>query len=442
MLYSRKVLTVAILVLAVSVFAFSQEEEGGFDFGLNIGIGAETFEENDEQVTYQMLRVSPDIAIGKFGIGLELTFHYNFTPSDFREEDWVPGDAKVQDVLDVYLPKFAYVRYGFKGEPLFVKLGSIDDALLGNGFIMGGYDNTLFLPEKRIFGLSFDLDGALFNFPYFGVETFVGNLSRYDVMGFRPFFRPLAFTEIPVISDIQVGATVALDTKPGLYAEADPAYEETTVFVYGADLRVPILSKPAVSLVTFGDIAFLNVRDTQGMGGMVGFGGRLIGFLDYGAQLRILGDNFVPTYFDSAYDLFRYDKYKLIYDGAISDYLGWLAKLGFSFFDDALRFGATVEGPFRDFATGDPGNYLDWPHLYMEFVLAEGIVPNLSFEASWDKRLIREARDLIDPADAVIGTRLNYAIGAAVLSFIYQLSYDPDGGWDTKSGIESSIKLF
>ena len=210
MLKSVKVLAVAILVLCCSALAFAEEGEGGFDFGLNIGIGAETF----GGVTYQTLKLSPDIAIGKFGIGLELTLHYLFAPDfEVRQEDWVPtGD---DNILDVYLPKFKYVRYGFKGDPLYAKFGSIENGLLGNGFIMGGYDNTLFLPEKRIFGLTFDLDGALFNFPYVGIETFIGNLAQLDVMGFRTFIRPLAFTEIPIIHGLPVGGTVALARQPG-----------------------------------------------------------------------------------------------------------------------------------------------------------------------------------------------------------------------------------
>ena len=442
MLKSVKVLAVAILVLCCSALAFAEEGEGGFDFGLNIGIGAETF----GGVTYQTLKLSPDIAIGKFGIGLELTLHYLFAPDfEVRQEDWVPtGD---DNILDVYLPKFKYVRYGFKGDPLYAKFGSIENGLLGNGFIMGGYDNTLFLPEKRIFGLTFDLDGALFNFPYVGIETFIGNLAQFDVMGFRTFIRPLASTEIPVIKGLQVGGTVAFDRKPRLYIGNDSI---DPIILYGADLTLPILTKPALSLTTFADIAFLH--DTLGPGNtgkgeMFGFGGRLVGIILYGAQIRVLGEDFIPTYFDSAYDLFRAEKYDLVQAGGIDSYVGWLGSLGFALFDDALIFKATLDGPFSQPGGGDPNNYLDWPHLYTVFILGEGLIPNLTLEASWDKRSLGAQdgffRDLISAEDAVIGARVNYSIGAAVISLMYQLTYDPvSGGWETKSGIESAIQLF
>jgi hypothetical protein len=205
-------------------------------------------------------------------------------------------------------------------------------------------------------------------------------------------------------------------------------------------------------LALFGDIATMQIQGDadRGIGGMVGFGGRLIGFLNYGAQLRILGEDFIHSYFDYAYDLFRYEKYALLATDAVEKYNGWLAHLGFSFLDDALQFNATLDGDF--IAGGDPANYLDWPHLYAELILAEGVIPNLSFIASFDKRGIGadmeyEDRSFFDDVfgaeDSVIGARINYAIGAAVLTFVYQLSYDPaTGGWETKSGIESAIQLF
>jgi hypothetical protein len=55
-----QVLAVAILILFCSNLAFAQEEDGGFDFGLTIGIGAETFDGE----MWQTLKLSPDIAIG------------------------------------------------------------------------------------------------------------------------------------------------------------------------------------------------------------------------------------------------------------------------------------------------------------------------------------------------------------------------------------------
>ena len=437
------------LFAVVSIYAQEGEEaESPFHFGMSIGIGTSSFEEAGAttSTTYQKLSLSPDISIGKFGLGLDITLNYTFTgPPDgnsfyVRKEDWIPtGNATF---FDVYLPKFKYIRYGFKGEPLYAKLGSIDDATLGNGFIMGNYANTLFLPELRIMGLSFDLDGALFNFPVIGIETFTANLARFDVIGVRPYVRPLGLTEIPILKNLQIGGTLAVDTQPGLY-KGGASME--TVALYGADIRLPLLSSPAITLAIFGDLAFLHQVST---GGMVGFGGRLIGFLDYGAQIRILGNNFIPTYFDASYDLFRYEKYQIAKGGAtVPGYVGWLASLGTSFLEEALVLNVSVDGPFNQPAPGDTSNYLNYPHIYAIFLIKEGILPGISFDASYDKRLIRTFNDLIRPEDAVIKARINYRIGPAVISFVYKIRYEPDPNpgedpWVVTSGLESTIQLF
>jgi hypothetical protein len=446
----RKRMLVVLSVLALSLpFAVSAEEAGGgFDFGLTLGIGADTFyiPAVGGNVTYQKLTVSPDIAFGKWGIGLELTLHYTFTDEagvdPIRVEgDWIPDPALDQNYLDVYLPKFKYIRYGFKGDPLYAKLGSIEDGTLGNGFIMNNYDNTLFLPETRIFGLAFDLDGALFNFPYLGLETFVGNVARFDVIGARLFARPLAGTTIALLKDLQVGTTFATDTDPGLHVTGHPDLE--AVYLYGADLRQPILNSRAISLAAFSDVAVLGNQNS--VGGMVGFGGRIAGIILYGAQIRILGENFVPVYFDSTYDLFRAEKYNVATGVTQVDaYTGWLASLGFSLFGDLLVFNASLDGPFQQSGTG---NYLDWPHFYAQFLLGRGLVPNVSMELSYDKRNLGADegffQDLFSFAESVIQGRLNYSIGAAVLSLVYDIRWDPvKGEWVTHSGIETAIQLF
>ena len=232
-----------------------------------------------------------------------------------------------------------------------------------------------------------------------------------------------------------------MDTRPDLYVD-DMANPET-VAVYGGDFILPLISKPLLTLATFGDVASLH---GESLGSMVGFGGRLIKFLTYGAQVRFLGENFVPTYFDASYDLFRAEKFAIAKGAAGNPaFTGWLASLGTTFFDDTLVFRASLDGPFSK--PGPANNYLNYPHLYAIFLIAEGLVPHLSFDASYDKRLIRNFEDLIDPTDAVIRARANYHVGGAVISFIYNIRYVPDplpgeDEWEVTSGIEAGIQIF
>ena len=438
----RRYLAVVALAAIAVLPGFSQAPSGsGLDFGMGLGFGVATFADG----TWQSLSLTPDLAFGKFGIGLDVKLNYRFgdgagsTDFEVRADDWVPDSF--QDFLNIYLPKIAYIRWDEKGAPLYIKLGSIEDGSLGNGFIMGEYANNLFLPDDRHFGLAFDIDGALFKFPYVGFESFVGDLAELDVVGGRLFVRPLAWLGVPIVKNLQVGASFAMDVKPYLYdhpADTTPR----SVGVYGVDVRLPILSSKMVSLAAFGDIATI---DWETYGGMVGVGGRLIGFLTYGVQLRALGDGFIPTYFDATYDIMRGAKYDLVQAGGTGDLtIGWFASLGTSFLEDKIVFNVAVDAPFQ--FGPDAADVTQWPHLRGVFVVAG--VPALkgfSFDASYDKALITSFASLIDPTAAAIQARLNYQAGPAVLSFVYKLRYDvtatPDP-WVITSGLESTIALF
>lgn len=467
-----KLRTILVLLLAGSAFTVASAQEGeegdGLDpdFGLGMTIGAVSFpnpaydgtDDTDKTITYQSLGLTPDLSIGKFGLGLDLTLNYRFTGGDgndfeVRREDWVPTAETT--LLEIYLPKLRYVRWGMKGDPLFVLLGSVDNGVLGNGFIMGGYTNTQFLPTTRIFGMSLDVDGALFNFPYVGIETFVGNLAVFDLIGSRLYVRPLAGTEVPVIRNLQVGGTVVTDLKPFHYIEDDPEADvndfvppgssrsEASALIWGADVRQPILNTDIVSLATFGDY----VNQNGNHGGMIGAGGRFFRVMTYGAQLRFLGENFIPVYFDAAYDLFRHEKYAL-YAGVpgyeTDPYIGWFASAGFSLLDDQLVFTANVDGPFGEVESEDK---FKQPHLLTTFMLGEGILGGFSFEASYDKKGIEDFADIFSADDAVIGARVNYRIESATISLVYDLQYDPfpepdANPWVVTSKVETAISLF
>jgi hypothetical protein len=427
-------------------------------FGLGLGIGVQTFNEPQPtgSVTYQSLSLSPDLAFGKFGIGLAVTLNYRFGgPSnsfEIRLADWwpqSPDPVTFQTVAAIYLPKIAYLRWGQKGDPLFVKLGSIDDATLGNGFIVGNYANTLFLPGDRHFGLNFDMDGSLFSFPYVGLETIAGNLAVLDVIGGRLYVRPLVGTKIPILKNLEVGGTVAADREPDLYS-ATKNTPATPVVAFGGDVRLPVIFITNVfSLVTFGDVASTpKGASERAWGGMLGLGGKVFSFLTYGAQLRMLGDDFIPAYFDATYDLLRSVKYDLVRDTGFSDAsMGWMASLGTSFFEDKIAFKVSLDAPFVAPVTdpADPSAIVKNPHLRGTFTIGEGIIPGISMDASYDKKGITKWKDLIDPLNAAIQAKLNYKSGPAVLSFVYKVRYEPTAlpdPWVVTSGLESTIQLF
>jgi len=411
-----------------------------FRFTMALGIGIQNFTGPVEPGTYSSIGLAPDISFGKFGIGLDLTVNYNTNNGSLyvRRADWAVDSF--QDFLEVYLPKIAYIRYGVKDDPLFVELGSLNDATLGDGFIMGSYNNTLFMPDERHFGLLADLDGSLFNAPFFGFESVVGNLAQLDVMGGRVYVRPLVRTDVPILKEMELGFTAAVDTNP--FFDTLSVGNPSPIAVYGGDIRVPIVNrKNAFSLTAFTDVATIQ---SKSWGGMIGVGGRIITVFTYGLQLRALGEDFIPDYFGPTYDLLRDQQYMIVQTGGFSPaMLGWLATVGTSFLQDMFVFRVSLDGPFSPSPSTDP--LLRYPHLRGIVTLAEGLVPGVSFDFSYDKKALATLSDLVSAEDAAIQARLNFRTGPAVISFIYDIVFDPTQSphpWRVTSGLQSSIALF
>jgi len=448
----RKTIAAATILVLLSFSAFAQEsgDSGtGFKFQAGINLGTDVLPDPDGLggfSSWTRLGFQPDVSFGKIGIGLDITLRFKLSPAPGEDSvyggDWIPDyENNGKSFLDVYLPKFMYIRYGLRGDPLFVKLGSIQDLTLGDGFIVGDYANTRFLPEQRIFGLALDIDGSLFQFPWVGAQLVTGNLARFDVVGARLFARPLYGTGIPIMESMQVGLTAAADFQADLYNDVVQPLE--TVSMYGLDVFIPILGGKAFPLAAFSDF----VLQPEGRwGSMIGAGGRLFGFITYGAQLRVLGPGFIPMYFDANYDLYRSAKHDLMAVAPTGDtFTGWFASLGFSILEDKIAFKTSVDGPFAEKPVAPSDNPSDYPHLRAVATLGEGIVGGFSFDAVYEKYFLGKTgtffEDLVIPEDAVITAQINYHTGAAVLSLLYNLKYDGAGGYIVTSSIQSSIKF-
>lgn len=424
----------------------AETPSSSFAFSMGLGIGVQTFNGADDPGTWQSLSLTPDFSFGKLGVGLDVTLNYNFSGGSgnsfaIRRADWWPsGDVTLRSVAAVYLPKIAYVRWGLKGDPLFLKLGSFNDATLGDGFIMGDYNNRLFLPTERHFGLQADVDGVLFDFPYVGVETVIGNLAQMDVLGARFYVRPLVKTSIPVLSDLQVGVTAAVDTNPYFETASAATGSASPIGVFGAGLLLPLIyTKDVFSLVSFADAASIQAKT---WGTMVGVGGRIITIFTYGAQLRLLGPGFTPTYFGPGYDAQRDLQYNAVQNPAGSGVtFGALASAGISVLGDKLIFKLTLDTPF---VTSETDPTLKDPHLNGILTLAPGVLPLFGFDFVYDKKGIGKFVEIFDATNAVIQAKLNLQSGPAIISFIYYITYDraQPNPWVVTSGLQASVALF
>ncbi len=443
----------------------SSEEEAseGLSLNMGIGLGATTIDGK----TWQVLSVYPDLAVGKLGIGLGINFRYQLIVSSSghsklapREEDWVVKHGSYADWLNLYLTKVEYVRWAQKGDPLYIKAGNITGAVLGTGFTLNGYRNTLFLPDRRLFGAAVDVDGRLVGFPYLGFESVAGNVSRFDVIGGRVYLRPLAWLDVPVIKGFQVGGSGYMDREPFLYLQddkddGDSLYDgtmipsearEKPIIIKGADTILPVFDNRFIGLRLFTDTV---VQPKNSTGFMGGFDGNLFGFLLYGGQYRRMSTNFIPGYFGPAYDTHR-GRY---YPGAKSDEIlitasqGYQGMAGLSFFEGGFITQVTVDGP--RYASSDDAPRYRYPHLNGQMVLAEDVIPAFFFDAHYDKYAIDSWEAFRSYKDALIGATVNYKNGPAVISMTVDVQYNPEyetnpdeyDKWDVSTKLETRISF-
>ena len=164
-------------------------------FGMNGLVGTLMI----DGITYSQLRLMPEVSIWKFGVGLDLNILID-GDGNIRENDW--------DDTEDYVSKIYYIRYGHKGEPFYAKIGSFHRVKFANGLIMNNYTNMLLYPDYKQIGLEVDVTTPIYGL---GVETFTSNIYRNEILAGRIHAMPLSFLEIPILKDLEIGATIATD---------------------------------------------------------------------------------------------------------------------------------------------------------------------------------------------------------------------------------------
>lgn len=256
---------------------------------------------------YYTLRFMPEISLGNFGAGLDLRLDFDKN-GNLRKEDF--------NEFSDYLSIIRYVRYGLKNDPVYVKLGALDYYTLGHGSIMYQYNNSPSLDVRKI-GLVFDVD-----FGNFGFESIYSQFAEAGVVGLRGYVKPLKFSEagsIPIIGDLEVGATYAADYNKyagvvsGYYNPATSKIEissdddKGSMNIVGLDLGFPIVSTALAKLVLYFDYSKI-INFGSGIATGVQFTSSGMGLVSVSAKLerRFNNDHYLPSYFNSLYEIQRF----------------------------------------------------------------------------------------------------------------------------------------
>lgn len=256
-----------------------------------------------DSVWYYTFNIAPELAFGKFGVGLDLTLNISSKDQKIRKQDF--------DETYDYIRIIRYLRWGHKGDDVYIRLGILDYARIGHGFIMYLYNNSPSYDDRRL-GTEFDL-----GFGKYGLETVYSDFAREGVFGLRGYVRPLQYTPLastPVLGGMEVGATWAGDTrrnsKDTSFTVVNGIPQSTNdgmLSVIGADIGFPLLRIPTVSSTLYFDYAkILSFGSGEAIGLETNFSG--LGIFDIFTKFerRWTGDQFVPNYFNTFYELERY----------------------------------------------------------------------------------------------------------------------------------------
>ncbi len=164
-----------------------QNSRSGFNTGVTVG--AVTLDGK----LYNQIGLRPEFSIGKLGVALDLSFYID-DEGNIRKDNW--------DSFDDVLEKIYYVRWAHRGDPLYLKVGAIDNYRLGFGILMNHYSNTVEYPNIIRTGVEF---GVRTN--RFGVDAMLNNVNELlnggGVMGTRFSYN--------LFGGLQVGASVVFD---------------------------------------------------------------------------------------------------------------------------------------------------------------------------------------------------------------------------------------
>ena len=129
----------------------NQTEAAG---GRSISFGTTTI----DGTQWQRLAVRPEIPLGKLAVALDVELFIN-EQGGISSKGWEFGNST--EIFSTVYRKIYYVRYGQARDPVFVKVGALDDVTLGYGLIMSHYRNTLDYPGVKNLGLQFELNPIL-----------------------------------------------------------------------------------------------------------------------------------------------------------------------------------------------------------------------------------------------------------------------------------------
>jgi len=370
---------------------------------------------------YYLVNIAPDLAFGNFGVGLDINLLIGSTDHKIRK---VGFDSTAYD----YLRMIRYLRWGHKGDDVYARVGTLDYAQLGHGFIMYLYNNSPSYDARRL-GSEFDL-----SFGKYGLETVYGDFGRLGVVGVRAHVDPLKFTTIgsvPVLGGLELGATWAgdlrRDSKDTGYTVANgvPTASNTGgIDIVGADIGFPLVRVPTVSSTLYADYAkILSFGSGEAVGLQTDFSGLGLVNIFTKFERRWTGEEFIANYFDTFYELDRYNLAGTVFSSK-AQMLENVTSAEPGFFGDltfAILGKLQIRGTYSKLDKVDTSGTL---HIGTS---TGSMIPIFIVDAGYDKKYIKNSKDVftLDQRSLLYASIGYKPYPFMIVSMLYTWTFEP-----------------
>jgi hypothetical protein len=387
-----------------------RRDSRGFRFDTVIG-AANMSHSSGTNTTYTQLIFSPELEIGIFGIGFDINLEFD-AERNLREGEW--------DSWRAILSKISYFRINEKGDPFYLRAGSLRKASLGHGTIVERFDNTLYMPEVRLMGLQLDMD-----FDVVGFEIFTSNAFLFDIFAGRAYVRPFS----GLLERFYIGTTFAadFDTRDYRIQAGGDKYnfnrvdgDKESVHILGLDVGLPLPSLGILTWLLYAD--FTTILDA-GHGFATGFMGDFAFIFNWKLEFTRSSAHYIPSYFDSLYLINRSTRFEDL-ENITESYSGWLFRIWQDFSiigKNDLTVSLQIRDSFND--TQKPMMSFD---LYVDRQL---IFDRVEFNLNYTKSEIDSFGSAfkIRGLDTFITMSVGYMIAENVMiSIIYQKTFIDD----------------
>ena len=261
--------------------------------------------------TYAGLRLQPEFRVWKIGFGLDVPIQFNINTKELRTDEFKGGAEMLRLVR--------YFSLGKKKEDaIYVRMGDLYGVSLGYGTLINNYSNSPSF-ERRKFGINADV-----NFKgIVGVEGLYSDTKGANLLGLRPYVRPLRTTKIPIVKSFEIGYSYVTDK--GGNADSTGVYlQDDGMKAMAFDAGITFLNTSFIKLIGYGQYSqlsriksdtldrFLAAPPTdltygKGSGSSVGLSGKmnLASALVLDARIERLWykDYYLPQFFDAIYEI-------------------------------------------------------------------------------------------------------------------------------------------